>query len=249
MHTYQGHKKSEKQGLQSTKPTINATIEKEKDFFSTSDQPNTKSNQVCFALIDPTNVAMGYMDLTGRFPKKSSRGNQYILVGYHYDANYIHGIPIKNRKGQSIGDAWMELNNMFKKAGVALEMFVLDNEMSEDLINAFDQEHIMYQFATPYKHCKHAEVAIQTYKSHLKSGLAGVDPKFPLSEWDRLIPQTNITLNLLRSSRINPKLSAYAYIHGFFNFQATPMAPPGTKVLVHMHSEKRGTWDLNGEPG
>ena len=39
------------------------------------------------------------MDLTGKFPNiMSRRGNQLMLVGYHYDdANYIAAIPIKRR--------------------------------------------------------------------------------------------------------------------------------------------------------
>lgn len=48
---------------------------------------------------------------------------------------------------------------------------------------------------------------------------------------------------------MNPKLSAYSYIHGEFNFRATPLAPPGTKVVAHVSTDKRGTWELNGEQG
>ena len=102
----------------------------------------------------------------------------------------------------------------------------------------------------PYKHRNNlAERAIQTFKKHLKAALAGADPNFPLSEWDRLISQTNITINLLRSSRTNPRLSAHAYVLGEFNFTATPLAPPGTKIVAFISPEKRATWDLNGEVG
>ncbi len=48
----------------------------------------------------------------------------------------------------------------------------------------------------------------------MKSTLAAIDPNFPVREWDRLLPQIEITLNLLRTSRSNPKLSAYAYMNG-----------------------------------
>ena len=119
---------------------------------------------------------------------------------------------------------------------------MLDNETSKELIEAFDNENTSYQLVTPYKHRNnYAERAIQTCKSHFKAGLAAIDPNFPLSEWDRFILQANITLNLLRATRSNPKLSAYSYIHGNFDFTSTPMAPPGTKVLIHMHPDKRGS--------
>jgi len=190
------------------------------------------------------------MDLTGRFPKRSSCGNQYILVGYHYDGNCILGIPIKNRRGVTITEAWTSLHAMFKKSGAPPQTYVLDNEASKDLIESFDEEQINYQLVTPYKYRNNqAERAIQTFKAHFKLCLAMVDPNFLLSEWDRLIPQTNITLNLLRNARCNPKLSAYSYIFGTFNFMATPLAPPGTKVVAHTHPDKRGSWELNGKVG
>ena len=101
----------------------------------------------------------------------------------------------------------------------------------------------------PYKHCKPAEIAFQSHKNNFKAALAGADPNYPLAEWDRFIPQANITLNLLRNARVNPKQSAYSYIFGPFNFMATPLAPPGTKVIAHTNSQKRGSWELNSEIG
>lgn len=242
--------KTNLQGLQSTKSDEITPLQESLDFFLPSDRPNVKTNQVCYALIDRNYLTTAYMDLTGRFPKRSSRGNQYVLVGYHYDSNHIHGIPIKIRKGEEITNAWQDLHYMYSKAGVAPEMMVLDNEFSADLKTAFDEHNLSYQLVTPYKHKNNlAERAIKTWKSHFKAGLAGTDPDFPMAEWDLLIHQSNITLNLLRSSRVNPKLSAYAYIHGPFNFLSTPMASPGTRVIVHMHPEKRASWELNGQHG
>lgn len=173
-----------------------------------------------------------------------------MLVGYHYDANCTHVISLKDRKGQSITEAWCELNNIFKKAGVAPETFVLDNETSKELIEAFDNENISHQLSTPYKHRNnYAERATQTCNSHFKAGLAVTDPNFPSYELDRFILQANIALNLLKAARTNPKLSAYAHIYGNFDFTSTPMAPPGTKLFIHMHPDKRGSWELHGEPG
>ena len=244
---------SERQGLQSTKlhstNTSNSALDLD-DYFPSSDSPNVKTKSVCYALVNLEEISTAYIDLTGRFPKKSLRGNEYILVGYHYDGNCILGEPIKDRQGPTITEAWKKLYDMFKLAGASPETYVMDNETSKDLLSAFQDERIDYQLVTPYKHRNNkAERAIRIFKSHFKSCLATTDPKFPLAEWDRLIPQANITLNLLRSSRCNPKLSAYSYIFGTFNFRATPMAPPGTKVVAHVHPSKRGSWDLNAEVG
>ena len=172
------------------------------------------------------------------------------MVGYHYDANSIIGIPVKNRTAAVLTDAWQQLHCIFSKAGVAPDMWVMDNEISDDLIKAMENNNTTYQLVTPYSHCRNlAERAIQSYKNHFKSGMASVDPNFPLSEWDCLIEQANITINLLRTARVNPALSAYAFIFGTFNFSATPLAPPGTKVVAYIDPKARGTWDLNGETG
>ena len=39
-----------------------------------------------------------FMDLTGHFPYKSSRGNEYILIVYHVNSNVVFGTPIKKDK-------------------------------------------------------------------------------------------------------------------------------------------------------
>ena len=59
--------------------------------------------------------------------------------------------------------------------------------------------------------------------------------------------QTNIILNLLRSACCNPKLLACSYVFGQFNFRATPIAPPGAKVVAHVYLSKRASWELNSE--
>ena len=105
-----------------------------------------------------------------------------------------------------------------------------------------------FQLVPPHFHRTNlAECAIQTCKAHFKAGLASVDQEFSLTEWDRLLPHAVITLNLLRSARVNPNLSAYAYFFGQFVYNKTFLAPPGTKVVAHNTPEKRATWALNGE--
>jgi hypothetical protein len=59
------------------------------------------------------------------------------------------------------------------------------------------------------------EVAIGNFKSHFLSVLAGVADNFPQNFWDRLLPQTEITLNLIRQSNATPTVSAYAHLSGY----------------------------------
>ena len=67
--------------------------------------------------------------------------------------------------------------------------------------------------------------------------------------WDRLLPQATITLNLLRTSRLQPQLSAYAHLFRQFDYNSTPLAPPGTRVIIHNKPQQRATWAPHREEG
>jgi hypothetical protein len=67
--------------------------------------------------------------------------------------------------------------------------------------------------------------------------------------WDRLLPQTVLTLNLLRQSNIAPTVSAYQYIHGAFDYNKMQLALMACAVQIHKRSEKRGSWAFNSIDG
>ena len=76
-----------------------------------------------------------------------------------------------------------------------------------------------------------------------------MDKTFPLHLWCHLLDQAELTLNMLHTSRINPNLSAHKQLHGMHDFNATPLAPPGTKCIAHEKSSQRGTWAPHGQHG
>jgi hypothetical protein len=76
-----------------------------------------------------------------------------------------------------------------------------------------------------------------------------VDPTFLLHLWDILLPQAEITLNLLRTSRLHPQLSAEAHFHSLVNYNKTSFAPPGYKIIAHEKPAKRRTWAPHREHG
>jgi hypothetical protein len=94
-----------------------------------------------------------------------------------------------------------------------------------------------------------AECAIRTFKEHFVAGLSSVDPSFPMHLWDRLLPQAEITLNFLRTSRLHPQLSAAAHYHGLVDYNKTDFAPPGCKIIAHEKPGKRRTWSPHGQHG
>jgi hypothetical protein len=97
--------------------------------------------------------------------------------------------------------------------------------------------------------CNQAEQAIQTFKAHFISILAGVNDKFSLSLWCHLLKPTELTLNLLCQSRVAPKILAFAHIHGTHNYMRKPFVPIGCVVQMYIKPDDRLSWDTRSEPG
>ena len=73
------------------------------------------------------------MDLTGRFPYKSLRGNEYILIAYHVDSNAILGTSVKNKQANTLKQAWLRLHYKLALSSNTPNTWILDNEPSGDL--------------------------------------------------------------------------------------------------------------------
>ena len=54
---------------------------------------------------------------------------------------------------------------------------------------------------------------------------------------------------MLRASRVNPQLSANDSINDTFDFNKTPLAPVGCKIVAHEKPNKRKTFDPAGIQG
>jgi hypothetical protein len=97
--------------------------------------------------------------------------------------------------------------------------------------------------------CNWAEQVIRTFKDHFLSILAGVDASFPPYLWDLLLPQAELTLNLLRQLALNPWISAWEFFHGLFDFNKTPLGPVGCRILIHAKPITRRLWDFRAKEG
>ena len=59
----------------------------------------------------------------------------------------------------------------------------MDNECAKDLKDGFYKEKVKFQLVPPHSHRANMdERVIQTFKDHFKTGLALVDPDFPIGE-------------------------------------------------------------------
>ena len=54
---------------------------------------------------------------------------------------------------------------------------------------------------------------------------------------------------MLGSAKVNPKLSAWEYLFGIFDYRKTPIVPPGTKLIAHTKPSQRSSWEFNGQEG
>ena len=172
------------------------------------------------------------------------------MILYDYNSNIILSKPLKTRQASELTTARTSLHDQLQSNGYAPELHILDNECSDELKKAFKKYSVGFQRVPPHVHQRNAaERAIQTWKYHFCSGLATCDPKLPLTELDLLMSQADITLNLLRPSYRQPNLSVYACLNGTFNFNQSPLAPPGTRVVVHITPAQRPNMGPHGGDG
>jgi hypothetical protein len=123
------------------------------------------------------------------------------MVMYDFHSNTINAITIKNRKKESLIKGYNEMYEDLQKTGTNPVLHRLDNETSEELIKEIENKGLRYQIASPGDHrLNHAERAIQTFKNHFIAILYGTDSGFPAKQWDQLIKQAVMTINMCQPS-------------------------------------------------
>ncbi len=86
----------------------------------------------------------------------------------------------------------------------------MENQATK-VIKAYLKPHdVTLQLVKPHNHRVNAgEGAIQTFKNRFIGVLDTTDVNFPVQLWNKLTPQVQDSINLLRRSRIKPKVSVY----------------------------------------
>jgi hypothetical protein len=218
------------------------------DTFPPSVGKGARSHHCCVSIFEPTGQI--YADQTGKFVTPSITGNNCLLVSYDFDSNSILAEPMKSRHATAIPNACKAVHAKLCNAGLRPQLQRLNNECSSILKECMTAQNVKYQLVPPGVHRRNAaERALRTFKNHFIAELCSVDKDFPLHLWDRLLPQAILTSNLLRGSRLNPKLSAHAQMFGHFDCNRTPIAPPDVRVVVHKKSSKRATWSPHAIDG
>ena len=241
--TAKGHLDQHRQGLDSTDDASHTSHTTIKSDHASDDVSHTVYVKTVLAS-DTT-----HSDLTGRLPIPSITGQQYIFISTM--DGYIHAETMASRHHTEYLKAYQKTIDFFRSHGHPISVQRLDNETSSQLEKLAQSQKISIQFCPPANHrALHAERSIRTYKNHLIATLATTALDFPLNIWDKLLPQVEICLNHLLPYKPNPNVSAYAGIRGgSFDFRAHPIAPLGTKVLIHDKPANRTSWAPHGVPG
>jgi hypothetical protein len=108
-----GHGWKGKSGLRSTKPTEPIIKIEPGTVNQTHLQASTKTHDIVINVFDIKEEAVGtiYTNQPGRFPKRLSKGNQYIMVLTHIDSNAILEEAMKNRTAGKMICAYQVLIN------------------------------------------------------------------------------------------------------------------------------------------
>eukprot|EP00804_Cyclotella_cryptica_P025741 CCRYP_002933-RA/>CCRYP_002933-RA protein AED:0.36 eAED:0.36 QI:0/0/0/1/1/1/2/0/402 len=156
--TQQGHMRSQRQGMRSTKTTRHAP-----PTIPAHTAPSLPHHNIFVKTYDTWDTVYSYQ--TGQFPHVSSRGYRYQMILYHTDSNSIWVEPTKNRtEGELILARTRALSSM-RACGLSPKHQVLDNEASAAYKQAILDSGMTYQLVPPDDHRRNvAEKAIQAWK-------------------------------------------------------------------------------------
>jgi hypothetical protein len=243
-----GHGCKTRSVLQSTKTTTASNDDDDHNYAEATHLPwpVIRQKEAIIKVYDLSDKAqrLVYTDKSGKFPKKSSCGYQYIMVLIKINSNAILVEAMKNRTAEEMIWAYQVLVERLHSVGVNPKMHILDNKCSHaKFMEQIKLNNMKYQLIPPHNHRQNiTEKAIQVFKAHFISILCGADKTFPFHLWDRLLRQAEHTLNMLWMPCTTPSVSAYAYLWCKHDHNPNPFAPLGCKVKAHVTPGSQETW-------
>ena len=214
------------------------------------DDDATIANIFCFGAFADKTSGIVYNDLTGSFPFMSLEGSVCFFVLYHYESNCILASPIKGMDDKTIFKTYKKYFEELTSKGFKPKLNIMDNQATKHIKQFLTENDCKLQLVEPHNHrVNAAERAIQTFKDAFIAALATTDVDFPLQLWDKLTPQVQTCLNLMRRSRIDPSKSAHETLYGPYDWNRYPMAPLGCKAVVYEDGDTRGSWASRGVDG
>ena len=232
------------------KSNTNGETTLEKGDEDKGEKPLTGVFHTVYNLQDEMDQKM-YTDQTGKFPVRSYRGMQYVMVLIEMESNSILVVAgMRNRTSGEMVKAYKILIDRLKASGISPNLHVLDNECSQEYKDSIKENGMKYQLVPPHDHRRNiAEKAIQVFKDHFVTVLCGTAVNFPMQLWCRLLGQAEHQLNMLRKSRVDPARSSFQVLYGGHDYNTNPFAPLGVEVELHKMPNKRPTWGAHIKKG
>jgi hypothetical protein len=243
--TILGYLAQQSQNVRSTKPKQPKSLSPPAlltHSLSSADEP---SNQVYIKVYPLSKLDM---DDTGRFTVRARSGNQYIMIAFHTDGNLILQQEFKSKNDPHHIAAYNVIMLHLTARGLSVDLQILDNETSVAYKEAITFKwNTKFQLVPPHMHCQNqAERTICAFKVHSLAVLAITNSAFPPYFLDLLLPQAELTLNLLQQATLNPRIGAWEFFQRPFDFNKTPL---GCCVLIHAKLATRQSLDFRVKPG
>ncbi len=161
----------------------------------------TIANIFCFGAFADKTSGIVYHNLTGLFPFISLDGSVCFFVLYHYESNCILATPISGLDDKTIFEEFKKYFDELTAKGFKPKLNIMDNQATKHIKQFLSENKCKLQLVKPHNHrVNAAERAIQTFKDAFIATLATTDVGFPLQLQDKLTPQVQNCLNLMRCS-------------------------------------------------
>jgi hypothetical protein len=188
---------------------------------------------------------------TGRFPIRARSSNQYVMTAFHANSNLSLQQAFKTKSDRHRIATYNAIMTCLVARGLSIDLQILGNEASSTYKEAITFKwNATFQLVPPDMHHRNqTECAICTFKDHYLAILASVNADFPPYLWDLLLPQAELTLNLLGQATLKCWISAWEFFQGPYDFNKTPLGPVGCWVLIHAEPATQRSWDFCAKNG
>jgi hypothetical protein len=173
------------------------------------------------------------------------------MIAYHTDKNLILQQMFQTKANKHRIPVFNTIMARLAACRLLVDLNIRDNEASADFKEVItDLWKTRFQLVLPDMHQRNkAKHMKQHFNNHFLSIFTGVDTVFLLYLWDLILAQAELTVNSLHQSTIDPKISAWEYFNGLFDFNKTPLAPVGCRVLIHAKPVTCQSWDYRAKQG
>ena len=153
--------------------------------------------------------------------------------------------PMKNRTDACMVTVFKEIYEYMKERNCKPNLHVMDNECSRAVQTFVKEQKVPIKIVEQGNHRVNAAgMGVKTGKYHLISSLATVAKSSPIQLWCQYMPQIEMTLNMLRTCRQDPTISAYKALNGPFDYNKAPLAPLGSPEVLYRVFGDDWRWNI-----